>query len=533
MSFDPHRLRDSIQAQLDQRISDEEFDWLARILTESAGARRTYVELAKLDSGLRDLQAVDLEKELLVFPVSEPVQSRDPQKWALALAAIILALALPGLLMYRPGGDSEMTGGLSLSRTTGVAVITAESGAVWEGNASKMGPGVALPPGRFVLAEGLAQIDFFGGASISLSAPAEIELIDRDAAVLYRGRLKADVPPAARGFEIRAGDVILEDLGTSFGLSVGEDEQADLVVFDGEVRAKGRNGQRLLVTGGQSAQIREGVAVRQEGREMAAYPDIADIITGSGNREESRYAAWREESLERMRDPRLIAYYDFENLTEATRRLRNRAVQGGGTEFDGGIVGARMAEGRWKDKTALDFRAEGDRVRFDIPGEFTALTLFAWVRIDALDRNLNSLFLTDYFDENEIHWQISNQGNLHFASSPAGVEDIPRNNRRFYSEGFWDPTRSGQWFLLATTASAGVGNVTHYVNGRAIGFSGGTNMEKPLTVFRIGEADLGNWSEPIWEKVIRTLNGRIDEFAIYRECLSPEEISAIYETGKP
>jgi hypothetical protein len=213
--------------------------------------------------------------------------------------------------------------------------------------------------------------------------------------------------------------------------------------------------------------------------------------------------------------------------------LRNQALHGQGAELDGGIVGARVGQGRWEQKTALDFRSEGDRVRFDIPGEFEAITLYAWVRIDALERHLNSLFLTDYFDENEIHWQISEEGHMHFAVSPMGVEDIPEHNRRFYSDGFWDPSKSGQWFLLAVTAEKGVGTVRYYVNGEPIGIVDGTQMHKPLPAMRFGEADLGNWSEPIWEQAIRTLNGRIDEFALYSVALSAEEIMMIYEEGRP
>lgn len=120
-----------------------------------------------------------------------------------------------------------------------------------------------------------------------------------------------------------------------------------------------------------------------------------------------------------------------------------------------------------------------------------------------------------------------------------GVEDLPKHNRRFYSEPFWDPTMSGRWFFLATTVdrnTSGVSgkSVTHFINGEPVGFSGGTNMNKPLPRMRIGEADLGNWSEPIWPDVaIRTLNGRIDEFAIFREALSPEEIRSLFEIGKP
>ena len=96
---------------------------------------------------------------------------------------------------------------------------------------------------------------------------------------------------------------------------------------------------------------------------------------------------------------------------------------------------------------------------------------------------------------------------------------------------------SGQWLMLATSVDrtkATGENVVHYVNGEAVGFSGGTQMHKPLPRMRIGSADLGNWSDPIWPDVsIRTLNGRIDEFGLYRVALNAEEIENIYQQGKP
>jgi hypothetical protein len=75
--------------------------------------------------------------------------------------------------------------------------------------------------------------------------------------------------------------------------------------------------------------------------------------------------------------------------------------------------------------------------------------------------------------------------------------------------------------------------VKSYVNGKPIEIVNGTQTHKPLQAMRIGKADLGNWSEPIWEQTIRTLNGRVDEFAIYSVALSPEEIAQIYEDGRP
>jgi len=516
-----------IQGYLDQRLSDEEFEALQAFLRESSEARSQYSDMARLDAGLSDAGLGD-ESNVAAFPTSSG--KRNLNGWAVAAAvAVVMAFLTPLALLRRPSVEEPL--GPQMAEVSGVAVITAEAGAVWENE--DFVTGMALEPGPIILKEGLAQIDFFGGASISLSGPAKLELVNGDTAILHAGILKADVPPAARGFEIRAVDVVLEDLGTSFGLSVGGSNEADLIVFDGEVRATGLDGSPMLFFGSDSALFDSGKVIRQSADKIGNFPDITDVIAGSGSREEARYAAWRESSLDRRRDPRLIAYYDFENLTAATRRLRNKALHGEGLELDGGIVGARVASGRWGRKTSLDFRAEGDRVRFNIPGEWEALTFYAWVRVDALDRQLNSLFLTDHFDANEIHWQLSRSGHMHFATSPMGAVDIPEHNRRFFSEEFWDPSMSGQWLLLAVSAEKGVGKVKSYVNGKPIEIVNGTQTHKPLQAMRIGKADLGNWSEPIWEQTIRTLNGRIDEFAIYSVALSLEEIAQIYEDGRP
>ena len=53
----------------------------------------------------------------------------------------------------------------------------------------------------------------------------------------------------------------------------------------------------------------------------------------------------------------------------------------------------------------------------------------------------------------------------------------------------------------------------------------------------IGSANLGNYTDPPpdvrSDRVIRNLNGRIDEFVIFDQALAAEEIQAIYDAGKP
>ena len=516
-------LDEEITAYFDGKLSTEAFAALEKRLLDDEDAQAAFSKRAKLESALRDLFVEGST------PKTPQITNKPMWLWIGATTIAIFVIGIGWITRFLVPQALEEDQA-SASPTLGVAVISAEADAVWKPSVKQ---GSILPPGRYTLESGLAQIDFFGGATLSIAAPAEIELMNGEEAVLHAGKVRVNVPPAARGFEIRAHDVMIEDLGTSFGLNVSETGNSGLIVFDGEVRTHGRDAKTQLLKTGDAISFREGKAIATNKPEPTDFPDLPDILSKSGTQIDGRYALWKAASETRKHDPRLIAYFDFEALDQATRRLANRAVRGNGSELDGGIVGARVAEGRWPGKTALDFRREGDRVRFVIPGEFDELTIFAWVRIDALDRQMNSLFLTDFYDPNEFHWQLSRKGALHFATSPHGVEDLPRNNRRFYSEEFWNPQMSGRWFFLASTVNTKENRVTHYVNGQPVGFSGGTNMEKPLRKLRIGKADLGNWTDPIWAQAIRTLNGRIDEFAIYRAELAPDEIAEIFAHEKP
>lgn len=532
-------LQKLIQKYLEGRLSVDEFKRLESYLQDKPDARREYIESARMDAALQDAHYEQESKS----PIEES-ELKQQNSWLHKLGwGWIAATAVVGVFSFLiitwlpktdlPKTDLPETGLLDLGiPVQSVAVITAQAGAKWKNEDFQVGS--SLEPSFITLEEGIAQIDFYGGAAISLSAPAKFELINEHKAVLHYGRIKAQVPPAARGFEILANEVLLEDLGTSFGLEVNYDTgKADLLVFDGEVRLTGKSGTPIHLTEGLAANLTDGEPIRQSPVRPDRFSNISDVVAASANAESLRYSEWKESSKRIAKDQRLIAYYDFEDLTPSTRRLKNRTTKGLDEEFDGGIVGARLTNGRWSEKPALDFRSEGDRVCFDIPGEWEALSLFAWVRIDALDRFLNSLFLTDHFDPYEIHWQISKTGFIHFSTSPTGVFDLNENNRRFYSEGFWTPADSGKWFLLAVTVEQGTGKVQNYINGKEIPVVDGLQHHKPIEKLRIGKSDLGNWSKPINQGSIRSLNGRIDEFGIFSVVLSSDEIADIYEMGKP
>jgi len=85
----------------------------------------------------------------------------------------------------------------------------------------------------------------------------------------------------------------------------------------------------------------------------------------------------------------------------------------------------------------------------------------------------------------------------------------------------------GQWSQLACVYDRLQNRVWHYLDGAPAG-------SEPLQVnvrLRIGVAEIGNAAD--LTDPPEPFPGVIDEFAIYRASLSPEEIRAMYEAGRP
>ena len=120
----------------------------------------------------------------------------------------------------------------------------------------------------------------------------------------------------------------------------------------------------------------------------------------------------------------MLVYYSFEGQQPWERTLLDQAL-GRGPNRNGGIVGCEWTEGRWPGKMALDFKRTSDRVVVDIPGEFEALTLMTWVRVDYFDNRPNALLLSDGWEPHELHWGLDGKGILIFAIKNGARCDSP------------------------------------------------------------------------------------------------------------
>ena len=534
-------------------LNHDGVDRIRDILNQNEAARTFFLQQQVMsaalkregDSGL-GLPSAENSTNDAVHP-TEPVRrsTGGPLRFNywIAMVAMLLIVLVGRLVQLELSSNSNQSGDVTRAfdsksqrkeaTSHGVAIVTRLVDITWDEGQTALDVGDALSPGRLAIKSGFAQVEFFGGATLIIEGPADLDIQSEMLARVRSGRLRAQVPPAARGFSLEVDDMKVVDLGTEFGLSVSA-EGANVQVFDGEIELYPAEKKKQPLKAGQAlVRTADGVFKKSEVT-PEQYLDIATMESRDQGQHRANCEKWEAWTKKLRHDPRLITYYAFDQKGPWSRRLKCDLLPKN-SELDGAIVGAKSVPGRWKEKRALEFKRPGDRVRVYIPGEYSSLSFACWVKIDSLDRMFNSLFLTDSYNLGEPHWQILDTGQMYFSVRPEkkGFDGIL--DRKVLSPPFWKPSLSGKWLHLATTYDTKTGQAAHYLNGKEI-HSELIPEAQLVKTTRIGTATIGNWSEstiPDAHFAIRNLNGCIDELAIFSEALTSDEIMEMYENGKP
>ena len=532
LAFPSREFDEAVAAVCHASALDEQMRGLNQLLHHDPAARDEYILRLELHSRLasepdlfasgtgaatsRDVQ------NLLPLPKHSD-KNRAGLRWALALAACLALLAAGwwGSRLSHPGERKGTT-------SKAVAMLARVVDAQWNPGGDPPRLGAPLEPGWLRLKSGLAQIVFYSGARVVIEGPTELRLVSPSEASCQSGRLIAEVPPQAKGFRISTPQMSMKDLGTSFGLDAKE-RRTELHVFKGSVefQSAASMAKHNLKEGAGAVAESSGPA-RLISANAAAFASLFDLQLKSSDAEVLRHEQWRAASSRLDEDPSLLVHFDFEQTDLAAWRLPNTSKRKD-LAPDATIVGCQWTEGRWPDKRALEFRGVSDRVRLSVPGEYESLTLAAWVRVQGLDRQINSLFMSDGFEAGTVHWSVRQDGVL--ALTAIGSE--PGRYQICHTPPVLTLDQFGLWVHLAVVIDGGAKRVDHYLNGVSV-------SEESLTIkapFRIGVAELGNWNPQGFPKndpfMIRNFSGAMDEFCLFRRALTADEIRTLYSTGKP
>ena len=554
-------LRRLIDQVVDQTISREDFERLQDALERDKEVREVYLRMVGLCESLSEIAAESSPDSFSTEATSLVPSNKKTSLWkpvqitAWQYSTAIAVLFLVGLGAFWLGRQNQATfpevttlqqyssNELPESRIAGHATLRRIVELKWSNDANRHLEGDVLPNGILAFDSGVAEIDFFCGATLIVEGPARLEIESDWSVSVNEGRLRASVPPAARGFVVKAADSEIIDLGTEFALEVGI-EKARVEVIDGEVEIRGgEHDGRHLLTG-------EGASLKGELSDTVAIKGLStktELDQQRGVNESRRFQEWLTTSRRLRSDDRLIAYFP---IVQGVSDRTVPDVASSDSRSDGLMTGpVELAKGRFGQSShGVGFDRTGARVRTRIDGEFQAFTFTCWARIDSLDHRYNALFMADGYENGEPHWQIRDDGSLMFSVMVDDSQEIEHFSqidqklvkqaglhRVYYTKPFWDISRSGQWFHLAAVYDPASRRVTQYVNGEQVASE---TIEDKFFIsdLHIGSGEIGNWGQPFrktpWFSV-RNLNGIIDELAIFNAALDAVEINKLYEQGKP
>ena len=235
-------LQDLIDQSLNETISEFDMKALEERMLQDPIARIHYLNSVGLHASLRRrFSSQQEEDETILFPG----KSIFPRKRVWAVAACMVLFF--GLLIFQTFNRpfAEVAHVIGAYRANGIIYKTGET----------------VEPGMLSLTRGLLRLDFSNGARVTVEGPAELEVFDEDRVLLHKGLVTATIPESAVGFVVDTVAAHVVDLGTSFGVSVSDNGQTEVCVFDGEVevslpRAAGAKEVSHLVREGESISAR-------------------------------------------------------------------------------------------------------------------------------------------------------------------------------------------------------------------------------------------------------------------------------------
>ena len=475
-------------AYLDGTITPPQMQQFNALLLADAEARREFAEFLNVDSALAALAADWIPPQVITKPVKQTRWLTASPRWLAAAACISLLL---GAWFWQDAHRAYATVG----KAAGVV---------------ELADGATLRSESYNISAGSLSLTTARGARIVIEAPAEFRFESAQRLHIKRGRLAADVPPAAKGFTVitPSGDAV--DLGTRFGVDVPSSGSAEVHVFQGEVITKASGAQaNQSLRGGDAVSFDQGASTARELRSSAfIQPDelpglTAGLAAGQRARSAATVAALKQ-------DPALIALLDFESAAELP-----------------GVY--RRVQGRWPGSHAPEFVNVGDHLKLDVGGgrDWPQLTLAAWVRIDRLGAPYQSLLHTDGWSGNnpgQVHWIINRDTTMRLAL--IGNTLAPSSNEHTSHPDSRTPVlpEQGRWVHLAVVYDSTRGTVRFYLNGQ---FDKEARMQIAHPA-RLGPAQIGNWNQQD-----RKLSGRVDELLLLGRSMSDDELRALHAAGNP
>ena len=249
---------------------------IARVKADPACARR-FARASLLHDQLRTVFVSDLARQSMEAdaPTRDlPLEPKTPlaRRWKVVAAVATMAAGILIVVNLWPRTPSApTTPAAPIASAPPVAVLRTEIAAQWsDQNVDLLLRRGDLPGGPLRLESGTAEFTFEGGATALIEGPAVFEPLARDRLLVTAGRVIGRCPTKQAKLTIVTPGAEVIDLGTEFGVAVGDDRRTQVAVIQGQVELVSAQQPRRLNAG-------EAVAIDGQGRTQGAAPVIQDF----------------------------------------------------------------------------------------------------------------------------------------------------------------------------------------------------------------------------------------------------------------
>jgi hypothetical protein len=499
----------------DGEADGAEIEAFRKLLLENREARLAYLRANQLDCMLGMAESGFVAGTPMQIGIRRAFENRKPMAligMAIAAAVALLIALWPEGLQQEPGITKQPVASPTTQEPL-IASLTFAPDSVIHGRETD-GTDV-LGKGSYTFDRGVAEIVFASGARVVLEGPCSFGITDAMTMSLYHGKLWANCPAQAHGFEVLApGGRSIVDLGTEFGIEATEAGALDVHVFDGMVDVVDETSRKRPLDAGQAISWTAGT-----GPPLFIEADLERFVT-STNVTEKRHEDY-DDWMSRQSD--LLLHFDFSQVQgEMIRNKASGAMEG----TDGRVIGADRVGGRAPGVSALQFENPGDSVAFrlDAPKTLSAFTIAMWVKVDRIEGNYTALLNSDGWEPGDVHFQINRDGSLR-----SGINGL---SSHVTGSG---AVSKGQWQLLAVSWDLVSQTPTLSVNGRITSSWRDQKSEvKPAAPEHFfGKCRIATWTSPPkrFNGESRDLKARIDEVMVFRRAVGEEELTEIYENG--
>ncbi len=241
------RLEELLVDHVDGSLDGPGLAELNRIISDSPSAKQFYLEYMdmcgslewpRVQSEFERLGIDGLSRGTLHPAPSSKIQSYTFLSSWWVKAAVLMVFTITGFYL----GRATALGAVN-DPESGFAKITRTWDTSWGNSELPTEVGIELQRGLLRLDEGVAEIEFSGGASMLLEGPGEVQLLSPMHVSLNSGRAVTVVEPSAKGFLIETPQADVVNWGAELGIVRDPDrDELEVHAFSGDVEVRDTGG---------------------------------------------------------------------------------------------------------------------------------------------------------------------------------------------------------------------------------------------------------------------------------------------------